>query len=157
MVKFIVDANVDLSADGKNHIRGFFEDMPSRSDYVVVVGGAEMKREYAGKSAFKSLLIEWGRSGRVKRIPAEEVDSLDEEIELDLVKCFGSCPSECDDHHIFAFRAVSGTRFVVGGDNRMRKCWSKANSQISSKKMPKLTLVKTERIYKKLKKEGAFS
>lgn len=138
--------NIDVKPTNQNYPAYFFDDL-RKSKINLVVGGTEYKRELKKKVVLAEIISQLISANRVRRIPDEPVDQHEQALKNRIVAVIGSCPKECDDHHIMALSFVSGCNNILTQDRRMNICRNAIRNRVGHDYCPDIRTVMTEAAY----------
>jgi hypothetical protein len=148
LIEFIIDKNVDMDPKNAEYPAYFFADLARTSKMKLVVGGTNYKKEILGKEKLREFISQMESAGRVRPINSKLVDDHEKVIAERVLSCMGTCPSECDDHHIFALSHVSKCMNIVTKEKRMATCRDKIRGVIGHDICPDLRVIRNERSYR---------
>ncbi len=153
-MRFVVDVNSDLDPGQENYNGEFFRDLISVKSHRVVIGGTKMADEIKRKRPLMRLINQLSSAGKLDVLPRCDVDSLEVRIANEIIEKFGSCPSECDDQHIFAVCIIGNVFYIIGRDVRIKSCYRKVSGCVSSRYVPRVRVITSASVYCSARKRG---
>lgn len=149
MKEFILDVNFTFKAEKEGYPKYLVDDLHSKTTAVGLVrGGTKYEDEVRRNLKLVKLFNEISKAGKVRRIDSIAVDAAETQLRDRVVEKVGSCPPECDDHHIFALARVSGCLDVVTNDSRMSECRDLIRNLVGHAYCPPIRIIQTEAIYR---------
>lgn len=148
MREFIIDVNVDIKPDQKEYPKYFFDDLRKATKIRLVIGGTDYRREIREKPALLALIADLQSSGNVRSVADAPIDAHQRVLIQRIVDAVGSCPSECDDHHIFALAHVSGCLNILTKETRMATCRDTIRNVVGHDTCPNIRVVRGEVAYR---------
>ncbi|MFH5772701.1 hypothetical protein ACHFJ0_00540 [Paracoccus sp. NGMCC 1.201697] len=148
MKEFIIDKNVDVVSSNEEYPAYFFDDLKKSARVRIVLGGTNYKREVREKAALRELVSQLISANRVRSVSDATVDGHEQALRTRIIDICGSCPQECDDHHIFALAHVSGCRNILTKDRRMASCRDQIRNRVGHDFCPDIRLVMSEAAYR---------
>lgn len=147
MPEFILDKNVDLKSTQAEYPSYFFVDLMETRKASLVLGGSGYRAEVRDKFSLLRLILELEKAGQVRTVSDELVDEKEAQIKARIDSKLGACPTECDDHHIFALSAVSGCRNILTKETRMATCRNKIRNLVGHEYCPDIRVIRNENSY----------
>lgn len=147
MKEFILDKNVDLKPGQEEYPKYFFDDLRRAASVRLVYGGTDYRREVKEKASLLSLISELISSGKVRSVSDNIVDAAQATLTAAIASKFDTCPTECDDHHIFALAHASGCLNVITKETRMATCRDKIRNVVGHDVCPSIRIVRNKIAY----------
>ncbi|MDH5453630.1 MAG: hypothetical protein OEX14_09780 [Paracoccaceae bacterium] len=147
MKEFILDKNVDLEPTQKEYPKYFFDALRQSSRIRLVIGGTDYRREIKEKTSLLQLISDMITSGKVRSVDDSLVDERQKKLIDRILETMDGCPTECDDHHIFALSVVSGCCNVITKETRMATCRDKIRNVVGHDHCPNIRVVRNQSSY----------
>lgn len=144
MIEFILDKNVDIEPTQSEYPKYFFDALGSKGNAKLVVGGSTYNAEMKSKIKLLNLVNQLTAGGRVRKVDDAKVDKFQGDLISRISETLGACPSECDDHHIFALAMISNCLNVITKETRMATCRDKIRKHVGHDYCPALRVIRTE-------------
>lgn len=144
MKEFILDKNVDIESHQLEYPKYFFDALNSKGKAKLVIGGSTYLAEIKEKTKLLLLITQLIAGGKVRKVPDDQVDAFQAVLISRINEVLGACPSECDDHHIFALARVGNCMNVITKETRMASCRDKIRNKVGHDYCPSLKIIRNE-------------
>lgn len=148
MRQFILDVNVPVVSTHDGYPEYFFKDLVNKGAIKLVVGGTNYRKEVKVNGKLVELFGQLISAGRVLSVNDDAVDSAEATLMKKIVEVCDTCPSECDDPHIFALALVSNCPNVITNDHRIASCRNKIRSKVGHDVCANVKVIASEAAYK---------